>query len=80
LGRDLTSYVKPFVFKVLRGVWRLEAELRSGAVCSTNRKKTNPPSNRIRTLGGFSFFIAMTSHDKPRSSKQKYRLTNKGHQ
>ncbi len=35
LGRDLTSYVKPFVFKVLRGVWRLEAELRSGAVCST---------------------------------------------
>ena len=35
LGRDSDSYVKPFVFNVLRGRLRSETELGSRAVCST---------------------------------------------
>lgn len=36
LGRDSTSYVKPFIFNVLRGGLRLATGLRSRAVCSTS--------------------------------------------
>ncbi len=36
LGRDSASYVKPFVFNVLRGGLRSETGLRSRAVPSTN--------------------------------------------